>query len=219
MINLSEIFAHYNEPHRFYHNQNHILRMLGTFQKDLNDDLYVIRPTKNFEKIIIEAILFHDVIYDVLPNAVHTNEERSALFYNVAKWGTDYISINDHTTRMVSEMILATQYHFAETNPLIDVYVDEFYRAMFRILLDLDLQSFYDDYDAFFVTNENINKEYLTEFSTEAVLAGRIKFLETVKDSSALNFSSYWDAEWRAKKARENIDTYLNHLYKLRKEN
>jgi len=62
----------YNEPHRFYHNFQHIEKMVNDAKNQdvLTDDLFL-------------AIIFHDIIYDPKAN---DNEEKSAeLFYSYIK--------------------------------------------------------------------------------------------------------------------------------------
>lgn len=63
------IFDRYNEPHRHYHNWNHVLYMLTKAEENniLDNDLFL-------------AILFHDVIYD--PKST-TNEEDSAYLFSL----------------------------------------------------------------------------------------------------------------------------------------
>lgn len=69
-IPVDMVLSRYNEPHRFYHNLNHIIDLLEKAKNRgcLSHDLFL-------------AILFHDIIYD--PHRTD-NEERSAdLFYSL----------------------------------------------------------------------------------------------------------------------------------------
>lgn len=67
---LDNILDRYDEPHRFYHNWNHIQYMLDLAKKRniLTDDLYL-------------AIIFHDIIYD--PKAKDNEEKSAELFYSL----------------------------------------------------------------------------------------------------------------------------------------
>jgi pantetheine-phosphate adenylyltransferase len=62
----------YDEPHRFYHNWNHIEYMLSLAQKSniLTNELFL-------------AILFHDIIYD--PKSSDNEEKSAELFYILFK--------------------------------------------------------------------------------------------------------------------------------------
>jgi pantetheine-phosphate adenylyltransferase len=74
--NIENEIKRYDEPHRFYHNIEHIQKMLNSAKEQgiLSDDLFL-------------AIVFHDIIYNPKEN---NNEELSAeLFYSYLK--VDYI--------------------------------------------------------------------------------------------------------------------------------
>lgn len=60
---------HYSEPHRAYHDANHIAEVLGWFDI-VADDIGWTSPRE-----VYDAILFHDVIYDA---QAKDNETRSA---------------------------------------------------------------------------------------------------------------------------------------------
>ena len=65
---------YYNEPHRFYHNENHINDMVSMVENNCQDF------SERDRNIMVAAVLYHDVIYDVKSK---TNEEDSAsLFEN-----------------------------------------------------------------------------------------------------------------------------------------
>lgn len=95
-----KILRAYNEPHRIYHNWEHIEKMLDSaaIQGILTDDLLL-------------AILFHDIYYD--PKSVD-NEEKSALIFKEnfsnLEWNDSYQAILDtktHTpTNKISEQLI-----------------------------------------------------------------------------------------------------------------
>ena len=102
----------YSEPHRHYHNLDHLRDCLALRQRfeHLAD-----RP----EEIAI-ALWFHDAVYDPRRN---DNEERSA------QWADEYLSEHKHEPDKISRivnMIRATKSHQAETPDA-------------RLMLDLDL--------------------------------------------------------------------------------
>jgi pantetheine-phosphate adenylyltransferase len=70
-----EVLDRYYEPHRYYHNIDHILDML-------NRSLDRYKNVKFYDELTL-AIIFHDIIYDPQKN---DNEEQSAeLFYSFLK--------------------------------------------------------------------------------------------------------------------------------------
>ncbi len=91
-----EVLYNYDEPHRFYHNIEHILTMLNKAKERniLSDELYL-------------AIVFHDIIYN--PRASNNEEKSAELFYS-------YIQ-NDS----VKQAILDTKHHRPNTDSLLSI--------------------------------------------------------------------------------------------------
>jgi len=101
----------YREPHRHYHNLQHIAECLQEFDSARN----LAR-----EPVAVElAIWFHDAIYD--PRA-SDNEERSA---DLARQCLAGLGLNDPLQDSVARLILATKHHdnalHADTPLLVDV--------------------------------------------------------------------------------------------------
>lgn len=67
---LNVILNHYNEPHRYYHNIDHIIDMIESalFQDENFNNI-------NVDEDLLLAILYHDIIYD--PKSKN-NEQKSA---------------------------------------------------------------------------------------------------------------------------------------------
>lgn len=67
-----EVLNRYDEPHRFYHNWEHIEKMLYSAMGEIQT-LYVLNDS------LFLAIVFHDIIYDPKAN---DNEEKSAELFS-----------------------------------------------------------------------------------------------------------------------------------------
>lgn len=146
-----DIIERYNEPHRFYHNMDHISCMIEQAKvKYGNVDYY--------ENLLL-AIIFHDIIYDPQRN---DNEERSAdLFYSFYK--------NDE----IKQAILETKTHQA-TTPIscalceLDMY---YLYNDFPVFLDNSYKIFKEyqfvDYNIYrnnrrkFLTENDVNTEWI----------------------------------------------------------
>lgn len=70
--NRQKVFEAYKEPHRFYHNTDHILDMV---EKIVENCESFSRPEK---LVLVAAAVYHDIIYDVTSK---TNEEDSAKLF------------------------------------------------------------------------------------------------------------------------------------------
>lgn len=125
---LADLAAAYTGPTRFYHNLNHIRRMLETIDQlsDLVDDLPAVQL----------AAWFHDVIYDSHAN---DNEARSAA-YAVARLSE--LELPAETIVKVERLILATTHDNGQYLPDANV----------RVLLDADLDGLgasHEEYDQY----------------------------------------------------------------------
>ena len=82
----------YSQPHRFYHNIDHISDMIEKAGSDLDDELFL-------------AIVYHDIVYDPLQK---DNEEKSAeLFREEAK----RTNLSEKSIQRIGNAILATKHH------------------------------------------------------------------------------------------------------------
>lgn len=85
---VRELEAAYQEPHRAYHNMNHIAELLGWFDT-VADDIGWQNPSR-----VYAAILFHDAIY--VPGA-KDNEKRSADWARRAGFDEDVAALIEMT--------------------------------------------------------------------------------------------------------------------------
>jgi len=72
-LNYNILLSMWNESHRAYHNQNHLLDLIS----QINENKSKFESHKDYEKIVLCA-LFHDCVYDPMRN---DNEEKSAEFF------------------------------------------------------------------------------------------------------------------------------------------
>ncbi len=83
---VEKILNKWNEPHRYYHNINHLMSMLKQiddyFLSDENEYLYMGEIYEDF----IIAAFFHDVIYD--PKANNNEENSNGYFVSLANRDT-----------------------------------------------------------------------------------------------------------------------------------
>lgn len=98
MKHIQNLFALYNQPHRYYHNFGHIVQMLEVLNRHtkITPELYT-------------AVLYHDAIYDPKRD---DNELQSALLYEL-----HCDDMGDRPDEKVIQMILDTKEHI----PTIDV--------------------------------------------------------------------------------------------------
>ena len=103
------ILEKYAEPHRYYHNLQHL--------SDLYLKLNTWKVNSNEKKILVMAILFHDIIYD--PKKFDNEELSNELFL---KYFSQWSDCN-----RVSKLILATKDHSIHKigeDKLLDIFLD-----------------------------------------------------------------------------------------------
>jgi predicted metal-dependent HD superfamily phosphohydrolase len=111
---FSIIERRYSEPHRAYHNLNHIKEMLEL--------AYLFKGNIQDYNSVCFAIWFHDVVYDT--KAKDNEEQSAALAMNLLQ----QLKVPKETLLKIQHMIMATKEHKAE-----DLDHDT------KILLDADL--------------------------------------------------------------------------------
>jgi len=148
---LNVILNHYNEPHRFYHNFDHIISMFES----------VIEQEIEFKEKIIDtnlflSILYHDIIYDPKRN---DNEEKSVeLFKQHINMGMVQIIPEEFRT---SNKINHYPYDKdAICNAILETKTHKPTTELSRKLTMLDLEVLYSDYNTFVEYEDKIFKEY-----------------------------------------------------------
>lgn len=186
---LAHLTILYNEPHRHYHNLNHIHQLLGEYeqyQKDTNDDVY--------SENIIESIWWHDAIYNPYSSKNEFNSDRL------------YRATNEIYHANVSNAIMATAKHTFDQTDL--GYVE-------KLILDLDLSSLGHSYEEFAKNGDNIRKEY--HFVPDTLFyEKRVEFLKAMLARKRIYYTDYFYNKYE-EKARANITRAIDDALRAKK--
>jgi predicted metal-dependent HD superfamily phosphohydrolase len=154
-INYNVLLSMWNESHRAYHTQNHLLDLIDQINESKNN----FESSKDYEKMILCA-LFHDCIYDPMRN---DNEEKSAEFFINCCQEKNNADILD-----IKQMILDTKTHEA-TTPLSEKFNQ------------MDMSIVERDFNQLLEWEKGISFEY-SGYGKDAYKEGRLKFLESLLD-------------------------------------
>lgn len=179
------INASYIEPHRRYHNLQHIDTMIYLLQKYANHITDV--------DTVAFAIFFHDIVYDVKQS---DNEELSAL---AARAFLQRTSFPAERTAQVMAFIRATKTHLNTSN---NTDLDYF--------LDFDLSILGTEPREYFTYAQQIRYEY-SMYSDTQFKPGRKKVLAHFLALPAIYKTAIFREE-REAIARENLDEELRML-------
>ena len=157
-IKYTTLLSMWNESHRFYHNQNHLLDLM----EQINEKKSVLSQ-KEYEKLLL-CDIFHDCIYDPLKN---DNEEKSAEFF------INCCQEKNSDTLEIKQMILDTKTHNSSSK------LSELFNSM-----DMDICN--RDYDSLLEWENGIYEEYKS-YGNEKYKEGRLKFLESLLDKYVSN--------------------------------
>jgi predicted metal-dependent HD superfamily phosphohydrolase len=152
-LDYKVLLSMWNEPHRHYHTQNHLLDLID----QINEAKSYLDSHKNYEKLILCA-LFHDCVYDPTKS---NNEEESAKFF------LRCCQEKNEDTKHIYQMILDTKEHKSEDK----------LSTMFN---HFDMIIVESNFDKLLEWEIGINEEYKV-YGTEYKI-GRIQFLESLLD-------------------------------------
>lgn len=192
----------YQEPHRFYHNIEHIHSLIR-----LLDELYdtaVIVGRAEYEALLA-VIWLHDAYYD--PKARQgMNEEHSA---NIGwaiigeLWSDERIRVDgqvQYVKNWIMNTIRATAFHTVD-QPHLD--------TLQRLFMDMDLAGLGSDPQEYRANSLAIRKEY-AHVSDDEFAAGRIKFCQAMLARKTIYYNVlYFKLE---KQARENLQNEIDRL-------
>lgn len=174
----TKVEAHYNEPHRAYHNLTHInalLTLSATYRERIHDSVAVDL-----------AIIFHDIIYN--PKSKTNEEDSAALFTSLFA-----NKIDPHLLEMVNYYIIETKKHAVQDSADEDL----------KLFIDLDMSILGVNRLAYLKYARQVRKEY--EFVPEAdYCRGRSAVLQSFLSGGAIYATVEGKARWEAQ-ARENI--------------
>jgi predicted metal-dependent HD superfamily phosphohydrolase len=174
----------YSEPHRYYHNLQHISHCLNEY----DEARHLLEHPLEVEM----AIWFHDVIYEI---GVGNNEERSAeLAYKVSR----EIALPRTFGLAVHNLILTTLH---TTRPKSS-------DALF--MADIDLSSIGLPQEEYARVEDKIRKEYAT-IPEEQFKKGRADILRRFLDRPSIYYTAFFSEKYEAQ-ARRNIERALAKL-------
>ncbi|EMY70732.1 hypothetical protein [Leptospira vanthielii] len=183
-----EIRSHYSEPHRTYHNLNHLYQMLGEYD--------LVSKVLQDPEITLFALYYHDLIYDV---SSKTNEEESA---KIAKVRLSELGVAIERIETCVEQILATKSHRLgdEGHP------DTSY------FLDIDISILGTEESKYYDYAKNIRKEY-SIFSREDYNKGRAQVLNHFIENIRLFHTDFFFDKYEMR-SRHNVKLEIHSLQK-----
>jgi len=209
--------ACYEQEHRIYHNLDHIKEMLKYVPHDHSE-----------VEIIIDAILFHDIVHTSEPTAKGFNETLSVaeyLSYNMKSmpldtpFGLEKTGSLEYEKKVIGA-ITATAHHLEDQKYLTDVA---------KWVLDLDLSTFALPWEEYCVWKERVESENALIWSnvkpeviynpiveslgsqiptTKLIRMGRCVFLESLLKRKHLYYIKH---DWETQ-ARKNITQDLSQF-------
>jgi predicted metal-dependent HD superfamily phosphohydrolase len=158
--NLNMLLEMWNEPHRSYHNLNHLVDLTNMINSDYANSKINQVTT---EKLLLTS-LFHDIVYD--PTRTDNEVKSAEFFLNLCAEKKD-IHILD-----IKQAILDTATHAG------DNYLSERFNKYDMNIVERDFNSLLE-------WEKGIHEEY--NFAGDLYKEGRIKFLESIVDKYPLN--------------------------------
>lgn len=200
----------YNRPYRYYHNWSHIQTMRENFLK------YEAMFSTKEQLILIDAILYHDVIYNPLAGSP-VNEQDSTEYY-----GNDAVAMNDFLRerkqepfgiehlKKVNELIIDTSQH---TRTLECDFMTQFF-------LDLDLMVLGESWEKYNEYRHHLMLEYIcVGVPANSYIEGRIEFLSTMLHKDWIYYTDIFRLQYEQQAKKNMIKemkqlTYLQVNYK-----
>lgn len=183
---FENIVKHYSEPHRFYHNLNHLYNCFQEF--DLITTLL-----DNPESVEL-ALWYHDLIHSLGQSG---NEENSA---QIAKVFCQSQNFSDYFAKQVENHILATKH------TTISRHHDSQY------LSDIDMAILGQSTDPFDIYESQICQEYSSIYLPVEYRKRRTVFLETILKHPIYVTKFFHDRYEQT--ARQNIKSLIKKLQK-----
>lgn len=193
---FTELQKRYSEPHRRYHDWNHILSVLSWVNHVY--DLPVQRHVDGCSHLEMSlAALFHDAVYEIGKGSPLNEAESIHLLRSFKIEGA---------TDKVEEMILATARHGKTIPSMLPDYV--------KVFLDCDIASFGEmRWEIFLATDDSIVEEYELHYPKEQVAEGRKKFLGSMIAADRRIFMSDHFGQRFEQQAEDNIRRLIKRKY------
>ncbi len=152
-IDYKVLLSMWNEPHRHYHSQNHLIDLI----EQVNESKSFLNSQKDYEKLII-CSLFHDCIYDTSNS---DNEQKSADFF------LSCCQEKNQDIKHIYQMIIDTKEHKS----------DDTLSKMFN---HFDMNIVERDFEQLLEWEMGIREEY--KASGDVYKTSRLLFLENILD-------------------------------------
>lgn len=179
-----ELLAAWSEPHRAYHNLEHLRSCLAEWRQ--------VRDGGPADAQLLMALLFHDAIYDP---KMADNEERSAEWSDQA--GVE-LGLPVAVREGISRMVLATKAHGSATDDAT------------RRLLDIDLSVLGADPERFAAYDAGIRQEYL-HVPDPVYRRVRAEVLQSFLDRQSIYLTESFRQRYEAQ-ARHNLAEAIRQL-------
>ena len=152
-IDYNVLLSMWNESHRSYHTQNHLLDLI----EQINENKSNFKSQTDYEKMVLCA-LFHDCVYNPMSQ---DNEEKSAEFF------MSCCQEKNQDILDIKQMILDTKTHESTT------YLSEKFNKF-------DMNIVERDFSQLLEWENGIKEEY--KAYGEKYKLGRLQFLESILD-------------------------------------
>jgi len=179
----------YNMPHRKYHDERHLDNIL----RWINPDYKLIKP-------LLEAILFHDIVYSDQLVPPGYNEAASVALFSLKK-----LEQVQHSDVDVSDILVPVQAINATAHHEED---QKFINEVTMLTLDLDLQSFAQPREEFLLDCDLVRQEFEPIVGNKLFLKGSKAFLQKMLKRKKLY---YVVQDWEAK-ARANLEWRIDNM-------
>ncbi|MEM9255706.1 MAG: hypothetical protein AAGA91_09670 [Pseudomonadota bacterium] len=174
---------HYREPHRFYHNLQHLRHCLSQLDA-AREQIAELDATEM-------AIWFHDVIYEY---GARDNEEKSADLFQAMAGD----NMSGSFVERVYDFIIATQHRGAAEDEGV------------AFVVDIDLSGFGLPWKGYLADSDALRKE-APHIGDEEYYRGKLRFFAELQAWPSLFQTDYF-RERLEQRARENIQRYSRDL-------
>ncbi len=191
----SFLYTLYAQPHRKYHNNEHIERCVHELADYMDDN--PLDEVSVREAMLM--ILFHDAVYDPATQNAGDDEFLSLCLFEGVEQYIDF-GITEKSKQIISQGIAWSAKHTEKIN--------EKKTDSQKIFLDIDLVGLADDYEAFLATGDQIREEY-AHVNDNDFMVGRTNFFKALIKRGKLYYTEYFLTKCQDK-AVNNINRWLN---------
>jgi predicted metal-dependent HD superfamily phosphohydrolase len=174
---MSQLTTLYTQPHRKYHNINHINDCLAELEDFCHPEF-----TSTPRDVVETAIWYHDAVYNPYSKLNEYNSYK--MFEDGCQHRLLHQMVRENT--LVSTIIMLTSRH-------LETHGDLSLEA--QVMLDIDLSGFGKDRMTFVQNGMNIRHEYYRT-KLKDFLEGRMKFYEALIKRPTLYYTEYFYSKY-----------------------